>query len=83
MRALTASRLTLVCFVFWLFLFPNKLDSMDSFNTKPVSAGLTRCTFSKIFDKLSDTTCRFTLQRGRISDTFNERAQHEPHRASE
>jgi hypothetical protein len=83
MQALSAPWLTSVCFVLRLFLFPNKLDSWDSFNTKPTSAGLERCTFLKISGKLSDTTCRFTQQRGKISDTFNERTQREPHRANE
>jgi len=83
MRALSPSRLTLVCFILGLFLSTNKLDSWDSFNTKTVSAGLKHCTFLKIAGKLADTTCRFTQQRGRISDTFNERAHNEPHRVNE
>ena len=83
MQALSPSRLTLVCFILGLFLFPNKLDSWDSFNTEPTSAGLEQGTFLKISGKLSDITCRFTQRRDRISDTFNERTQREPHRVNE
>lgn len=83
MQALSSSRLTLVCFVLRLFLFPNKLDSWDSFNTKPTSAGHSSCILSRISSKLSDSTCRFTQRRDRISDTFNQRSCYEPHRANE
>ena len=83
MQALSPSRLTLVCFVLRLFLFPNKLDSWDSFNTKPTSAGHSSCILSRISSKLSDTTCRFTQRRDRISDTFNQRSCYESHRANE
>lgn len=60
MWALPPSRRTLVCFTFRLFLFPNMLDSWDSFTTKPAPAGRERCLFSWITDKFTDSTCRFT-----------------------
>lgn len=74
MWALSPSRRTLVCFILGLFLFSNKIDSWDSFNTKPTSAGHTTCPFSRISSKTTDSTCRFTQQRGRITDTFNPRS---------
>jgi hypothetical protein len=83
MWALSPSRRTLVCFILGLFLFPNKLDSWDSFNTKPTSAGRTSCTLSKITGKFTDSTCRFTQRRDIISDTFTTRTHHEPHRVNE
>lgn len=83
MWALSPSRLTLVCFILGLFLFSNKIDSWDSFNTKPTSAGRTLCPLSKIADKLTDSTCRFTQQRDIISDTFITRSYHEQNRANE
>lgn len=83
MWALSPSRRTLVCFILELFLFPNKLDSWDSFNTKPASAGRAPCLFSKIAGKLADSICRFTQRRDRISDTFTTRTHYEPHRVNE
>ena len=82
MWALSLSRRTLVCFILGLFLFPNKLDSWDSFNTKPTSAGRTLCPLSKIAGKFTDSTCRFTQWRDIISDTFTTRTHHEPNRVN-
>lgn len=83
MQALSPSRRTLVCFVLGLFLFSNMLDSWDSFNTKPTSAGLTLCPLSRISSKTTDSTCRFTQRRDRITDTFTKRSYHEQSRANE
>ena len=74
MWALSPSRQTLVCFVLGLFLFSNKLDSWDSFNTKPTSAGLNLSPFSRIAGKFTEAPCRFTQRHDRITDTFNPRS---------
>ena len=83
MQALSPSRRTLVCFVLGLFLFSNMLDSWDSFNTKPASAGLTLCPLSRISGKFTESTCRFTQRRDIISDTFTTRSYREQSRANE
>ena len=83
MQALSSSRLTLVCFILGLFLFPNKLDSWDSFQTHPVTAWHTRCLILWIFSKIKESLCRFTQWHDRISDTFTTRTHHEPHRVNE
>ena len=77
MWALSPSRRTLVCFILGLFLFPNKLDSWDSFKTKPASAGHNLCPIPKIIGKFKEAPCRFTQRHGRITDTFTTRSYHE------
>ena len=83
MQALSSYRLTLVCFILGLFLFPNKLDSWDSFQIHPVMAWHTRRLILWIFSKTKESPCRFTQRRDRISDTFNQRSCYESHRANE
>jgi len=74
MQALSRLSFPLVCFILGLFLFLNMLDSWDSFNTNPIPARLRRCTLSRIFSKTTESTCRFTQRRSRITDTFNPRS---------